>query len=179
MQITQKEKTIIWSAAGLAITCSLIILILWLRIKTIGKATTDNSRNMKLPRGYRNNNPLNIRISNSNWIGKVSPNTDGTFEQFENMGYGFRAALKLLRNYIDQRHNTIQKMISRWAPTNENNTTGYINTVSSKTGITPTEIISKNDKHSLTAIIKAMAYVENGSYYNNIDTDIEAGWRMV
>lgn len=179
MQITKTEKTIIWATAGFATACSLIILILWLRIKTIGKATTDNSRNMNLPRGYRNNNPLNMRISNSNWIGKISPNTDGAFEQFENMGYGFRAALKLLRNYIGQGNNTIQKMISKWAPANENNTTGYINTVSSRTGIAPTQIISRDDKRSLTAIAKAMAFVENGCFYNNIDTDIEAGWRML
>lgn len=44
-----------------------------------------------LPRGIRNNNPLNIKIGND-WKGEV-PNTDGTFEQFESMEYGLRAEL--------------------------------------------------------------------------------------
>ena len=35
------------------------------------------------PRGFRNNNWLNIRISNNNWQGKRTDNTDGAFEQFE------------------------------------------------------------------------------------------------
>ena len=44
--------------------------------------STSNSGNT-LPRGYRNNNPLNIRINSANnWAGKVSPNNDGNFAQF-------------------------------------------------------------------------------------------------
>ena len=55
-------------------------------------------------RGYRNNNPLNLRISSNKWKGKVpaSQNTDGAFEQFETMAYGFRAALKNLQTYINK-----------------------------------------------------------------------------
>ena len=42
----------------------------------------NSNMNTTLPRGYRNNNPLNIRYSRNNtWIGKVTPNTDGAFEQ--------------------------------------------------------------------------------------------------
>jgi hypothetical protein len=39
-----------------------------------------------LPRGIRNNNPLNIRLNPDNrWQGRVSPklNSDGAFEQFQ------------------------------------------------------------------------------------------------
>jgi hypothetical protein len=32
------------------------------------------------PRGFRNNNWLNIRISNNAWQGKKTNNTDGAFE---------------------------------------------------------------------------------------------------
>ena len=34
---------------------------------------TDMAQNELLPRGYRNNNPVNIRISSNKWAGKVSP----------------------------------------------------------------------------------------------------------
>ena len=90
--------------------------------------TNDMSTNPNLPRGYRNNNPLNIRYSFWNaWKGKVLPNQDGTFEQFNDMAYGYRAALSLLRTYIKKYGcNTVAKIISRWAPENENNTQAYI-----------------------------------------------------
>jgi len=180
MQLTKIEKKILWATAAIAATCLIIITILWLRIKSIAKSTTINSfTDMTLPRGYRNNNPLNIRKSNESWLGKVSPNTDGTFEQFETMGYGYRAALKLIRNYIGKGYNTIERIISRWAPANENNTTSYINNVASRTGINKSRIIAKDDAASLKAIVKAMSISENGTTYTGIDNDIEAGWRMI
>ena len=53
----------------------------------------------KLPRGIRNNNPLNIRKGN-NWKGEVSSSTDGEFEQFVSMQMGIRAGFKILKNYM-------------------------------------------------------------------------------
>jgi hypothetical protein len=48
---------------------------------------TDMRTNTMLPRGYRNNNPLNIRINADNdWQGKVYFNTDHVFEQFAFIG---------------------------------------------------------------------------------------------
>ena len=47
-----------------------------------------------LPRGIRNNNPLNIRLNPENrWQGRVSPkhNSDGAFEQFQDPIMGLRA----------------------------------------------------------------------------------------
>ena len=81
----------------------------------------DHSKQKRIPRGIRNNNPLNLRVGN-NWKGEVSQPTDHTFEQFTEMKWGVRAAFIVLRNYI-KRHklNTVRKIISRWAPANENN----------------------------------------------------------
>ena len=41
---------------------------------------TQKSTN-KIPRGFRNHNPLNIRIGNT-WLGEVADPTDSDFEQF-------------------------------------------------------------------------------------------------
>ena len=73
------------------------------------KTTTDNGNmnNKNLPRGYRNNNPLNLRISNNNWAGKVYNNTDGAFEQFSSMAYGYRAAFMTIRKYLYRFRNHI------------------------------------------------------------------------
>lgn len=125
---------------------------------------TDMAQNNLLPRGYRNNNPVNIRISSNKWAGKVSPNTDGAFEQFIDLVHGYRAALVLLRGkgYINGGNNTIRKIITKFAPSNENYTAGYIADVSRLTGIDPDTVISRNDRDALTRIVYAMSIVENG-----------------
>lgn len=82
-----------------------------------------------IPRGLRNNNPFNIKISNSRWYGKLpkSKNTDGVFEQFYQLYYGLRAGARLLRNYIVRSGlHTLPQIISRFAPSSENDTNEYI-----------------------------------------------------
>lgn len=139
--------------------------------------TTPNNNGSNLPRGYRNNNPLNIRISNNQWKGKVTPNKDGAFEQFISMPYGFRAAFVLIRNYINNGYNTISKIISRWAPASENNTASYIEHVASWSGIDADRILSPTDANMLIPIVYAMARSENG-YYPQMQ-DVKQGWNLI
>ena len=129
-------------------------------------------------RGYRNNNPLNIRINpGNNWKGKILANTDGVFEQFISMPYGFRAALVLFRNYIRKGDNTLAKIVAKWAPPTENHTGIYTSFVANKTGIDPERVIKRSDAESLKLLAHAMAWYENGSAPQW--TDIEEGWEMV
>lgn len=115
------------------------------------------------PRGIRNNNPLNIRIGNV-WLGEVKENTDGEFEQFTSMIYGLRAAIVLLRRYICHYHlNSIAQIVSRWAPSSENNTRLYINFVSERLGIANDVQIDFYDKVTICRLVEAMAYYECGS----------------
>lgn len=129
----------------------------------------------KTPRGIRNNNPLNLRVGN-NWIGEVDKPSDLTFEQFTEMKWGVRAAFVVLRNYI-VRHkcNTIKKIISRWAPSNENNTKQYIKLVSHLSKIDVDEIIIW-DYFDLARLFNAMCFVENGMYID--DSVVEEGWLL-
>lgn len=114
------------------------------------------------PRGIRNNNPLNIRIGNV-WLGEVQENTDGVFEQFVNMTYGLRAAFVLLRRYIRHYHfNTISTIISRWAPSLENNTIKYIDYVSDNAKINPDDTLYFEDIETMCNIVQAMAKFETG-----------------
>ena len=94
-----------------------------------------------LPRGIRNNNPLNIRRSKDQWQGLKKEQTDSAFCQFENLAYGWRAAFRLLTRtyYHTYRLFTIRAIVSRWAPPNENNTRAYVENVSRLTGIDPDE----------------------------------------
>ncbi len=115
---------------------------------------------LRIARGIRNNNPLNIRIGNK-WKGLKTPNTDGAFDQFVSMPYGYRAAFVLLRNYITKRGcDTVEKIISRFAPSNENNTAAYIKTVCMKTGFQPTTKLQPT-YDDLSKLVYAMAWVES------------------
>lgn len=121
-----------------------------------------SSRKNKIPRGIRNNNPLNIRVGN-NWKGEVAKPSDHTFEQFTEMKWGCRAAFVILRNYI-QRHklNTIAKIIARWAPSNENNTQAYIASVVKYSLIGKNELIKFENKCQMVNLFRGMCIVENG-----------------
>ena len=115
---------------------------------------------MGIPRGIRNNNPLNIRIGNK-WKGLKTPNTDGAFDQFISVQWGYRAAFIILRNYICKyKCNTVRKIISRFAPSSENNTAAYIKMVCTKTGYKPDQELQPTYS-DLAKLVYAMAWVES------------------
>lgn len=115
-----------------------------------------------LPRGIRNNNPLNIRIGNA-WLGEVAKPTDKEFEQFVAPVYGLRAAFIILRRYIS-RYNlrTVDQIISRWAPAKENNTENYIKQVCEISHIHRGEELDFTDAERMIALVDAMIQIENG-----------------
>ena len=117
----------------------------------------------QIPRGIRNNNPLNLIISNNEWLGKVTENTDGHFEQFISIVYGIRAAIMNARTIIRRNKPcSVWVLVKIWAPPNENNTASYIITVCKKVKCNPADVINPNDKSLLLRVLWAMAYVENG-----------------
>lgn len=135
-----------------------------------------------VPRGIRNNNPLNIRKGN-NWKGEREDQKDNAFEEFESMAYGVRAGFILIKRYMSgyngltERFNTIEKIIRRWAPPTENATQKYIDAVAQETGISPRLKLSFDDRRSMCAIVAAMVHVECGQ---TIDPSIiETGYDLV
>jgi hypothetical protein len=122
------------------------------------------------PRAVRNNNPLNIRISASAWQGKINPSTDSEFEQFSNVQYGFRAGAKTLRTYRSKYGiNTVRGIISRWAPSTENNTSNYVSFISKQLGISPDLIIDVTNSEMCAQLIYAMSKMEAGSGWFTLD----------
>ena len=117
---------------------------------------------VQIPRGIRNNNPLNIRIGNA-WQGEVEDPTDPDFEQFKCMHYGLRAGFLLIKRYIERyRLDTITAIISRWAPASENNTRHYIDVVSDMSEIGVLDKLDFNNMSQMVRLVDAMIYVENG-----------------
>ena len=134
---------------------------------------------MAAPRGLRNNNPLNIEKTRGGnpWQGEIVPSADSRFAQFKSMAYGYRAAFKLLNNY--QRNygiDTIRKMISRWAPSNENYTHNYVKAVSERSGVPADVRVTTTNRDVMVPIVSAMSFVENGIEARM--SDVEAGWEL-
>lgn len=150
---------------------------------TSGKITPNGKVCRAFPnsRGIRNNNPGNLRISSNEWQGKIpiSQNSDGSFEQFETWVLGLRAMIKLIRNYIGNGYDSINKIVNRYAPSSDgNNTNAYINSVVKETGILANKRISTDDKTALRKIIKAMVRKELGCGLVT-DSEFNKAWDLL
>lgn len=131
----------------------------------------------ELPRGLRNNNPLNIRKNSDVFQGEVVPSRDTAFKQFKTMAYGYRAGFKILSNYFRvYRLTTIRQMVSRWAPENENNTSAYVSLVASYSGIGPDDPL-KFDREHMIPIVAGMSRVENGMEADM--PEVITGWNLL
>ena len=99
---------------------------------------------MQIPLGLRQNNPGNIRRTSDDWQG-LTLTQKGDFFTFKNPKWGYRAMARILRNYQRRGLNTVQAIISTWAPSVENNTESYVQHVSSFIGIDANQTINVND----------------------------------
>lgn len=113
-------------------------------------------------------NPLNLRYSAKNqWLGQVGELKG--FCVFQNEAYGFRAAFKNVCTYLRQGHDTIEKIVSRWAPSCENNTEQYINFVADDVMIDRDRTLHMQSIHGyweIIMILRAMAKMECGKWYD-------------
>ncbi|MFC0140627.1 structural protein [Erwinia mallotivora] len=127
-------------------------------------------------RGIRNNNPGNIRWGDE-WKGLVpeTQRTDKSFCQFKSAEYGIRAMIIILRNYQCKHGlSTISGIINRWAPTNENDTQSYINSVAKATGVDPHKRIDTSDSRFMMKLLQAIIHHENGDQPYSFDVFVKA-----
>lgn len=116
-------------------------------------------------RGIRNNNIGNIRVSKDQWEGATGD--DGSFVTFDSPDSGVRALAKNLMSYGRQGYDSIEKIIGRWAPPNENDTQAYIDSVVAATGIPATQSINLQDPDVLASLSEAIGFHETGSRYDH------------
>ena len=122
-------------------------------------------------RGWRNNNPLNIRRGEQ-WQGLVAKPTDKDFCQFLNMTWGYRAAVKVLKSYariLAQQGKpwTVDNIIQRWAPPCENDTEAYLARVlmlmgRERTDVRLAPLWTKPGVGQAARMLAAMTCVETG-----------------
>lgn len=127
----------------------------------------------RTPRGIRNNNPGNIRYNGIEWRGLATPPSDGTFCVFKTAHYGIRALARLLMNYHHHYGlRTVNSLINRFAPPNENDTESYINNVCKNTGFNAHTQLDMTDKNVICELVKAIIKQENGVQpYSEIDIE--------
>lgn len=113
------------------------------------------------PVSERNNNPLNLRYAPG--AGK----RDG-FAAFGSTEEGFLAGARQLHRYgsgatFGTPVNTVRGIISKWAPSSENDTQSYINNVVARTGYKADQKLDLNDPTVLAKLMAAMSKQENSS----------------
>lgn len=115
-----------------------------------------------LPIALRQNNSMNIRPNkNIHWDGQTGE-ANG-YLIFVDVEHSIRAGAKDIKTKISVDHlDTITLYLNRFAPPSDNNDTdSYIKTVSTESGIPPTQILTA-DKPTLLKLIPAHIRVEVG-----------------
>jgi len=127
-----------------------------------GVASSAQGIDPKAPRGVRNNNPGNVMKGGDNWQGEVQGN-DPRYVTFATPEAGIRAMGKTLITYQEKHGlNTVESIISRWAPATENDTAAYAATVAKAMGVATTAPLNLRDADTLGKMTRAMIRVENG-----------------
>lgn len=116
-----------------------------------------------LPRGIRNNNPGNIRLTATRWQGQKDVQTDTSFVEFTSPVAGLRALMRLLLTYhFKHGLNNVESIINRWAPPHENATDHYIHSVARHLGVARRTEIDLTDASILIKLAEAITQHENG-----------------
>jgi hypothetical protein len=116
-------------------------------------------------RGERDNDPGNLRRDATPWLGLVplSRCLEKVFCTFDTPVHGIRALCKVLLTY--QRSDgccTLAQVVSRYAPTAENDTHAYLADVAARMAIGAGDRIDLEDAVTLANVARAIIVHENG-----------------
>lgn len=112
-------------------------------------------------RGERNNNPGNLNFAGQ--AGATPESPGGRFARFETAYDGLRALSRQLMLYAGRGINSVEKIISTWAPASDNNNTAaYIQAVSQRLGVDPRVALNMNDPQTMSALMSSIIHHENG-----------------
>lgn len=126
-------------------------------------------KNALVSRGYRNNNPGNIRfIVRNPWNGQVGD--DGGYGIYSTPTLGTRALGKQLLKYAREGRRTVRDIIATWAPSIENNTSAYVTAVANALGLNPDQPFDVDAR--LVDLARAIAKHENGY----LDSSYDFNW---
>ncbi len=115
------------------------------------------------PRGIRNNNPGNIRITRDKWQGLAEQQNDKEFFMFSAPEWGIRAMARILIRHQDVDGCTsIAGHITRYAPPSENNTEAYIVEACLATQFARDQVLDVHHYPHCRPLVEAIIRRENG-----------------
>lgn len=120
-----------------------------------GGSAPSAATDARLPLGLRQHNPGNLR----SWGDSSRANG---FAQFGTDEEGLSAMAGQLLRYNERGLDTIRKIISTYAPPGENDTGGYVNTISRKLGVNADSALNLKDSSTLMSLMAAMIQQEQG-----------------
>lgn len=115
----------------------------------------------RAPRGIRNNNPGNLEYRGQPGA-SLEDHTNPRFARFRTAEEGLAALAAQLRRYGQRGVDTVGKIISKYAPSIENDTPGYTGSVSRRLGVDSNTRLDLNDPSVLQGLMGAIIQVENG-----------------
>jgi len=120
----------------------------------------------------RLNNPGNLRFAGQSGATK----DQSGFAKFNDVASGYAAMSKQLMSYYKRGLNTVSEIVSKYAPSNENDTVGYANYVAQDIGVGKDQEIDVSNPYIMRKLLVAMSKREGGAnadYINN--ANIQAG----
>lgn len=123
------------------------------------------------------NNPLNIRATDSKWIGACGKKNG--FLEFTDVVYGVRCGIYLLRRTYKRwfGYCSLEKCIYTFAPSSENDTESYITFIVKETGIPRGTKVWFMSRDMWYRLLKAMCKIE--SNYNLSRETSEKAYKLV
>lgn len=124
-------------------------------------------------RSFRNNNFGNLAFANQKGARLEDANAKGErrFAKFDTPEEGMRALAKQITSYSNgtskavgyQKLNTVESIIAKYAPANENNTQAYIANLSKSLGVSTDQQLDLSNPQVMTKMIRGIATIEGGN----------------
>lgn len=146
----------------------------WLKDKTgisinLDEEPEQHAQSASAPRGIRNNNPGNLNYVGQNGA-TLEKHATPRFARFNSAFEGFAALGKQIKAYYNgtskaagyQKLQSVEDIISRFAPASENNTQGYINKLSKMLGVGRGDSLNIHDPQVLATLMNGITQIENG-----------------
>lgn len=129
------------------------------------------------PRAVRNCNPGNLE-SGFEWLGLSKIRVDPPYCVFITPVHGFRAlAIDLYTKWSRDDLETIEQIIAKYAPSNENDTEAYVRNVSDMVGVARNVPLDLKNQPQLSSLCRAIAVHEAGMWAFQTN-DLEQGVSM-
>ncbi|WP_336764170.1 hypothetical protein [Asaia sp. VD9] len=130
-------------------------------VRTYGSMVADK---LGMPRGIRNNNPGNLVFVGQKDAHLEAGTADPRFAEFATPQAGLNAMADQLRLYMSRDHiNTVKGIISKWAPSSDNNdTASYITSVANAMHVSATQALDPDNAGQLSELMHAITKRENG-----------------